>query len=376
VVLLLVRIGPSTSLAFRSSSPSSSSFDSSASTSSSSLPPVPQLQQEAADLAFTQWAKSNGIFSPSIACVTTPKSVGGRGLFATTPLEAGQVLGSIPHSLIFHSSDSEHWAADITQQVLKLLRKGQDENGKAEDDATIDDSRIEWVNSWNGGGCTSFQDALVFTSFSGGNGVSSKGTEQASSPSPLIDNPLLRDEVQQRLDRRIKTWKDGAATYGLDEADDFALYSLVYSRACFLGPSWAQKNTRKQDDGQTSTSSSQSNSSSAVIGVVPLFDMLNHYYPHGKQPNVELLSMGTALARMTNGPTKSSPADLNDKDMLLIATQAIEAGDELLTEYVDEVNDEYQDEDGHESSSLSSSESYTLKKVQTQARKLVQWGFL
>jgi hypothetical protein len=372
-------MGPSTSLAFTSSSPSSSSFDSSASTSFSSLPPVPLLQQETADIAFTQWAKSNGIFSPSIVCVTTTKSVGGRGLFATIPLEAGQVLASIPHSLIFHSSDSEHWAADITNQVLKLLRTGQDENGTANDDTIKDDdSRIEWVNSWKGGGCTSFQDALALTGFSGGDGDRSIDPEQASSASPLIDNPALRDEVQQRLDRRRKTWKDGAATYGLDEANDFALYSLVHSRACFLGPSWTQKNPHKHDDGQSSTSSSQANASSTVIGVVPLFDMLNHYYPYGKQPNVELLSMGTALARMTNGPTKPKPADLNDKDMLLIATQAIEAGDELLTEYIDEVNQEDQDKEVQESSSSFSwsSESYTLKKVQTQARKLVQWGFL
>jgi hypothetical protein len=82
--------------------------------------------------------------------------------------------------------------------------------------------------------------------------------------------------------------------------------------------------------------------------------MLNH---DSKQHNVRLVSAATAFGEMDKDA--DVPADLNDKDMLLVATTDIEEGTELLTQYIEE----------DEGVSLSS-------RAEIQAKKLIHWGFL
>ena len=293
---------------------------SSSSSSSLSLPPP-----TAADVAFCAWTKRVGIVAPLLTCRTTPQSVGGRGLFATTCgtstiLRPGTVLASIPQELILKSSDQEDWAADITQQVRHL-----DPN----------DSRTEWVNAWSGGGCTNWEDALQLAGSSSSNSNCGGGNMNAQ----------LETEVRRQLDKRQTEWQSAAAKYQLDPLHDFALYALVSSRACFLGPSW--------------TTTSKNGSIVTDIGIVPLFDMLNHV-PHDRTVNVELMSVGTAFSKMNKDSSPNKPADLRERDMLLVATKAIESGQELFTEYLDE---NYNHDD-------------PITALETKAKKLVQWGFL
>lgn len=258
-----------------------------------------------------------------------------------SPIKSGQVLASIPHSLVFSSGDEdEHWIADITRQMLDL-----------EDD----DCRKEWVDSWNGGGCTSWDDAVAFA----GELLNADDDDGGS---------LLVKEVKKKIKKRKEFWKEAAAKFQLNVKEDFPLFSLVSSRACFLGPSWATDEPGKPP----------------AVGVVPLFDMLNHCPAHVGQ-NVELMSAGTAFQRMMNDSKnknqESSSSQLlpvpdglfNDKDMLLIATKNIEAGTELLTSYVDENAEDAASHGGDEETSGNSG---TGRQIEIKATKLVQWGFL
>lgn len=258
------------------------------------------------DEEFMNWCEVNGIFAPSVQCLTTYHSVGERGLFTTEAVEKGQVLASIPHELVLHSDhvDEEephrkNWAAHITEHILRL---------------NDDDCRRQWIATWSGGGCTCWEDAL---------NIARPELEQ---------DPELRQRVKERLGKRIETWLTAANDYQLHE-HDFCLYSMVYSRACYLGPTWGSHST-------------------ATVGVVPLFDMLNH---DSKRHNVKLVSVSTAFAEMDEGAPR--PKDLDAKDMLLVATDNIAAGKELLTEYFKEVDK-------------------GIGRADIQARKLVQWGFL
>jgi len=302
------------------------------------------------DVAFETWARKNGIFfSNNIKCVTTSRSVGGRGLFVVGALvQSGQVLASIPRELIFHSNDSKYWAADITSQVLKVMKS---HNG--------DDCRREWVESWSGGGCKSFDEARELLGAFG-----------------FAADDDLEEQIRKRIVTRIAFWEEGADKYRLDRDNDFDLYSLVCSRACHLGPTWTKGET--------------------AIGVVPLFDMLNHY---PSQHNVELVSVKTALERMSDarntvddsgnsevddGSSRGSKSNkppkgmLDEKDMLLVATKDIDAGAELLTSYVDDEDVEEADDvdDVQTTDKDAESRRRHRKLVEIKARKLVQWGFL
>lgn len=264
------------------------------------------------DLAFQAWADRNGIFAPSVECLTTYHSVGERGLFVMKSCQKGQVLASIPHDLILWSDHTSEggdeqggWAAHITEQILKLDR--------------TTDKRQDWIHRWSGGGCICMEDAYNIA-----------GKER------LEQDPELLKDVQLRLARRVETWLHLANNYQLHE-HDFPLYSLVYSRACFLGPTWGSP-------------------SSQAVGIVPLFDMLNHDGQGGE--NVRLVSVATAFAEMDDGAVK--PDYLDDKDMLLVATQDLEAGTELLTEYLSE----------------KSNDPLAPSRAEIQGRKLVQYGFL
>ena len=262
------------------------------------LSAVPEPTKE--DLRFIHWSEKQGIVAPLLTCLTTSDSVGGRGLFASAPIKPGDVLASIPMELVIGSNDPEFWAADIASQVRGVLRHPMD-------------PRRVWVESWSGGGCSSWDDIENLDCFTS------------------IDKEL-KDTLKSRLERRCSVWREGARKFGLDVENDFDLYSLISSRACYLGPTWSR--------------------TGILIGVVPLFDMLNHSSCGG---NVKLEAAETTFARLpTHAPR---PLDLRNQDMLLIAGRTIETGKELLTEYIDETNGE------EKSSDISAS-------------KIIQWGFI
>ena len=107
--------------------------------SSSASPPTPTTSSNADDIRFDEWCDGNGIVRVNVQTITTSKSLGGRGLFATKSMKSGSVVASIPANLIIAArdkkeEDEEEWQVSLTTKVLELLQ----------------DEKNEWIQSWRG----------------------------------------------------------------------------------------------------------------------------------------------------------------------------------------------------------------------------------
>ncbi|GMH89472.1 hypothetical protein TrVE_jg13105 [Triparma verrucosa] len=237
------------------------------------------------DKAFEAWCKKNDIYSSRISCRTTGASIGGRGLFTDHDVREGEVLATIPARLLLTSNDKALWAGEIAAKAK-----------------VAEPVIAEWVSTWSGG----FSEDLEAM------GALGEGA---------------RRQVGVKLEKRRKQFEGAKVLYGL-ERDDWAMYNMIWSRACYLGPQWKNE-----------------------IGIIPFFDMLNHT----PKENVRLSSLGDAM-RGFEGALK--PADLDEKDMLIIAKEDIAKDSELLTCYLNEGKaDSKEDRD------------------ELAARRMVVWGF-
>jgi hypothetical protein len=87
------------------------------------------------------------------------------------------------------------------------------------------------------------------------------------------------------------------------------MYAMVLSRAANLGRAWNYS-----------------------IGIVPFHDMINH---SSENPNVEVRPFADIISRASGG----APSWLQDRDMILLATRDMVAGEELLLTYKDDSDD-------------------------------------
>ncbi|GMH85260.1 hypothetical protein TL16_g10175 [Triparma laevis f. inornata] len=250
------------------------------------------------DASFQSWCERNDIYSSRVSCRTTEDSVGGRGLFADHDVKEGEVLATIPKRLLLTSSDKMLWAGEIA--------------GKAKDaEPAID----EWVATWTGG----FSEDLDVIS--------------------TLRAPA-RGQLSDKLELRKAQFQNAKQKYNLDD-EDWALYNMVWSRACYLGPQWKY-----------------------AVGIIPFFDMLNH----SPRENVRLSSLGDAMKGFEE--TTSKPADLDDRDMLIIAKEHISKDSELLTSYLHEDVAKSRDVNGDGDRG---DDEFAADELA--ARRMICWGF-
>lgn len=119
----------------------------------STLTPTP------ADVAFHQWCEAWGVWvSPSVQLVTTPRSVGGRGVFAVGSeqeqqgeplLRKDDVIAAIPNGLVFHPFNAAGCFPETYQTLQEKYRLAgliMDEEDPKDDK----NKRFGWINKlWN-----------------------------------------------------------------------------------------------------------------------------------------------------------------------------------------------------------------------------------
>ena len=302
----------------------------------------------AADVTLEQWFVHHGILSTDgVKIRTTPRSVGGRGLFyfGNDCIHRGDVLALIPSRCIFTESNAGEeyrllretlvecgatWPTVLTSYAQRALLLSENHN---EETGSV--SWSGWINSWKGGG-----------------GPGTPRNPESYSPQELLSLSQLASsspqEVHRGLSARYQLYQQhlqqirhvdiiSEGTYISEqeqvkrEEEWGELYSAVLSRTANLGPEWNYE-----------------------TGIIPFHDMLNHPPPPSSNANVELFTVGDvqsytgpyemrSLVQKAFGEQVTTSLTLGNKDMLLVAKQKIWPGDELLLDYKEgktEWNDE------------------------------------
>ena len=225
-----------------------------------------------------RYLRGEGVHAPKLELRTTPASVGGRGLFATAACASGEVLASIPHHLVRKAPPSDDWHATLALEVLRF-------------------DRDPWV------------DALPQT-YGGFDYLDCADVAAWVAEAAAAGN-LPADRLAEGVAARRATYaarRDWIAA----EAPDASADAIATACRCVLSRSAAI-------DGRGNH------------GLVPFFDFLNHG-SLGSDANVELMTYGQAVRR-AGDETGDEAGVLDLDDMLLVATQDIVAGAELLTAY-------------------------------------------
>lgn len=287
-------------------------------------PPTPE------DVDFDNWCDRNGIFRiPGIQTVTTPRSVGGRGLFTNRDLKCGTVMASIPADVILSSASDNCWQVDLTRQVWQLLSlsrssSSSQDNNNHENDQSKQQQLQPWIQSWESSAdCLPMTKLLLQNKEEGGS--LDDGDTAVVVGNGAITGSGLQAEVRERMDRfrerlpQILLLGEEAST--MKQQQEVAMwYSLVMSRSCYLGEDWDYK-----------------------AGCVPFFDMLNHSND-ANLANVELQNFGRLLRQSSSSSSSTTEKEsnisnigLNPKDLVLVLTKDVAAGEELLTQYETDV---------------------------------------
>jgi len=342
------------------------------------------------DISMEQWYRSQGILGTShiALCTSDALSVGGRGLFwihqhqeqhaamnsndhqdsrgkdesilKVTDARQGDILAYIPSKCVLtcisaSSSSSSSisnnkeevpaasWQAQLTAHVIKLLLQNPATPSNHTTIMQTKHHQKEWIQSWLMGedSCQNFLDLKPAHEYS---------LEQIHTLAESVGMKCLQqqlDTVKEALQKRYKTFvrdrnsvmnilvKESLHYSTSDIRDNLTfslllenVYKLVLSRLASLGPQW--NNQR---------------------GIIPFHDMVNHP-PGNRQSNVELFTFADVtqrighdatcdmirkLAQCSDERTKNdNDADVNnmdDKDLLVVATRDIHQGDELWLSY-------------------------------------------
>mmetsp|Transcript_23731 Transcript_23731/g.38812 ORF Transcript_23731/g.38812 Transcript_23731/m.38812 type:complete len:399 (-) Transcript_23731:69-1265(-) len=311
--------------------------------------PAPLAEPTQADVDLERWCREQSIEGlHNVAIRTTPRSVGNRGLFLSSwgecKPQGGDVLARIPAHLVMtqsrcerrwpslFSEDNKRFPSDCWPVLFaSYAAHALEQSYLEEDDDDVNWS--PWIQSWLGTGDEndpnnpkpprppSSYDALELESMAKDFGSNSQ---------------LVQEALEARYRIFLGHQQHLLPTHTNDRTEE--LYSVVLSRTAQLGPMWAEDDRR---------------------GIIPLHDLINHA-PRGKCPNVELFTVGdlrhilgteeadhliqTSLTdipgrsqphRNTNHSNNHVPAALPvvDRDILLIARNTIQAGDELFLSY-------------------------------------------
>mmetsp|Transcript_25612 Transcript_25612/g.41635 ORF Transcript_25612/g.41635 Transcript_25612/m.41635 type:complete len:365 (-) Transcript_25612:110-1204(-) len=271
-------------------------------------------------------ASSNGSQEEGVVVQTTHKSVAGRGAFyvsqeSTNTIQQGDVLAYIPKTAIltlsnptslYSAGDDDEEASVLLQNLLSLS------------------SASSWPVSFT----------LYVGMVASKNGIFSKWIDKfmgPEPPSPTNDNDaqnlmnkanVSQQTASEASDFRYnafvrdwstaKEWMKENNNHIMSESLFAKLYSILVSRTANLGPYY--NNTR---------------------GVIPLHDMINHPDVE-REHNIELFTVGDLRELVSEDTMQQligrvieddTEAQLDDRDVLLVARCEILEGDELFLSY-------------------------------------------
>eukprot|EP00550_Attheya_septentrionalis_P005186 CAMPEP_0198285884 /NCGR_PEP_ID=MMETSP1449-20131203/5131_1 /TAXON_ID=420275 /ORGANISM="Attheya septentrionalis, Strain CCMP2084" /LENGTH=408 /DNA_ID=CAMNT_0043983497 /DNA_START=150 /DNA_END=1372 /DNA_ORIENTATION=- len=363
-----------------SSSSSSFSTASSSSRRASSVSIISEVDN--ADAAMDAWYERHELWrNKGLSLLTTSRSVGGRGVFCETSVPKGDVLATIParciittiapemttdaidndnddndNSMDIKSADEtktaeymerrneylRFWPGHLAALARRHLKDDNDLNVQDNKDED-DDKVVEWkelIDAWQGGSeaprsvdsysqeelqevadmtnapmevvlagihdkYSLFQDRIPCMT---GNDDDDDSNDKSLLVSALKQSTMNNDK---QGDNDADSDSDGTVvevqehermTRGIGE-----MYAMVLSRAANLGRAWNYS-----------------------IGIVPFHDMINHSSP--TTSNVELVPFGDVRSRSSG----EAPSWLQDRDMILLSTRDMVAGEELLLTYKDD----------------------------------------
>ena len=75
------------------------------------------------DSIFHDWCNYVGIETPTARLITTPKSVAGRGVFATEDIREGEAVIRIPQDTLLHEFNAAAIIPDVTKIHQRMRRR-------------------------------------------------------------------------------------------------------------------------------------------------------------------------------------------------------------------------------------------------------------
>jgi len=277
------------------------------------------------DLALENWYKRHGIATGYVQVRTTDESVGGRGMFWSSPEAAkdAQILARIPKRCVLSASTAKlkwpeamHWD-HINDKNLEMLAAAMCAYTctQAESPAGID--WREWIDTWLGFGGVVPRPLKSYSSEEIQYLATASGASFAD-VSVAIEvryNAMKNDAIKVEF-----PFTNGATGMTGDIFAD--MYSVVASRCAVMGPAWNYS-----------------------YGIIPAHDMHNHP-PPSVESSVELHALGDVRPHIEglddevlnlihlSGVADVSPP-LDEQDILIVARRDIEPGEELFLAYRD-----------------------------------------
>ena len=242
-------------------------------------------QQTEQDQSFHAWCDHVGIQTPCVRLETTPKSVAGRGVFASEDIPKGATTIQIPDHVVFHSENARMFFPDVAADLdrskklffdpsqqrsssnrktggwKKFFRKstrvqvdynflGEDNLWQAELTAYAlaciegDHPWGLWISQW-------MRDDPVQELLASGANFSDEEkimecVEKLHESSP----DLPRNKLWAAVDLRLRRIEEMKKLYELDDKRAIEMLGILTSRAMALGGD--------------------------ITGVLPMFDMINH----------------------------------------------------------------------------------------------------
>ena len=97
--------------------------------------PCTHQEYSQVDAKFHEWCESVGIVTPLAKLETTDRSIAGRGVFATTNIQKGDVVISIPESIVFHEYNAAGAFPTVASRLWKQKMRHRD---------LVEDGRQRW----------------------------------------------------------------------------------------------------------------------------------------------------------------------------------------------------------------------------------------
>ena len=255
------------------------------------------LASQSADLQFHDWCSTVGISTPLAKLETTERSIAGRGVFATKNIEEGDIVITIPEAVVLH----EYNAATIFPELAEKLWKCKLEFEKIEADQRGSVRRMyrhlfkrqrrketfEFVDSsdlWQAT-LTLFSLACL--------------DEKTDHPWKFWVSQWQRIDPMQSLFENVATWRDKEQVVScvdklskmLPDVSATKLRAAVETRLGRLEELKQIFDLEGDDDEEKNVStmfgimtSRAVDLGDGVLGVLPMFDMLNH----SNDPNLAL----------------------------------------------------------------------------------------